>query len=271
MFVDEEIGLQINVRPTGPLPEDFPERQYLTGVSVLSGGHSLVVEVKDPYSVATNGCPYGISPCLADGALRIIVDGKEAKDLLAVTRDVRVTEGIYLSAANLPAECREFGGTQAWARIYREILSGQRELEDQTFEDWVISSSHNAAAPEWCTAYVSNRGLADVQSNQAFFRIVTLGAVIRFGVGVNHRRGAKKDRHGRELPELDFWQGSVGLTGVSFDHENMSGMLGETARPVVDGDGQEILEGIEALRGTVEDYRVSDADATDFALRHSYA
>lgn len=268
MYVDKESGLQVNVRPTGPLPEDFPERQYLTGIAVMSGGHSLVIEVKDPYSIATDGCPDGVSPCLTDGGLRIAVDGKESSDLLAVTQDELVADGIYLSATNLPAECREFGGTIAWGIMYSEMLQRERQLATQTFEEWVVSSLSNAAAPEWCALYVSTRGLTHVQSKQSMLKIVTPHAVVRFGIGVNHRRGGKIDRHGRELPELDFWQGAVGLEGVSHVSEQISGMLGETARPVVDDNGHEIMEGLEALRGSIEDYRVLSAEGTDFPLLH---
>ncbi|MEP4900176.1 MAG: hypothetical protein ABJX82_00025, partial [Paracoccaceae bacterium] len=67
----QDEGVQINVRLTAPLAKDFPNRQLVTGVSVLSGeGHSFVVEVQNPYSVETSGCPNGVHPCLADGALR---------------------------------------------------------------------------------------------------------------------------------------------------------------------------------------------------------
>ena len=49
----------------------------------------------------------------------------------------------------------------------------------------------------------------------------------------------------------------VGVDGLSLDHESRSGILGETARPVLDADGREVMEGFEAFRGTVGDYRVS--------------
>lgn len=267
LFVDKESGLQVNVRPTGPLPEKFPERQYLTGIAVLSRGHSLAIEVKDPYSISTSGCPANVSPCLADGALRISVDGEEEEDLLAVTMGEQVTDDIYLSASNLPTECREFGGGHAWANMLSKRLKGQRYLPGQEkFEDWVVASSHNAVSPESCAEYVSERGLMGVVSKQSVLRIITQDVVVRFGVGVNHRRGGKVDGLGRDLPELDFWQGSVELTGVSLEHENLSGMLGETARPVIDEYGREVLEGLGALRGAVEDYRVAGSEGTDFAL-----
>ena len=60
----------------------------------------------------------------------------------------------------------------------------------------------------------------------------------------------------------------VGLDGLAIDNEHLSGILGETALPVVDENGAEVMEGYDAFRGSVEDYRVSDALGTDFALLH---
>lgn len=58
----------------------------------------------------------------------------------------------------------------------------------------------------------------------------------------------------------------VGLEGFDIDSPALSGILGETARPVYDEAGREVMEGFEAFRGDVEDYRVTDALGTDFAL-----
>ncbi|CAN0551698.1 unnamed protein product, partial [Laminaria digitata] len=44
MIQDKDLGLHINVRVTAPLPQQFPHRQLVTGVSVLFGDHSFVVE-----------------------------------------------------------------------------------------------------------------------------------------------------------------------------------------------------------------------------------
>lgn len=59
LIQDEHV--QINVRLTAPLPKDFPNRQLVTGVSILSGdGHAFIVEVNRPYNVETSGCPDGV-------------------------------------------------------------------------------------------------------------------------------------------------------------------------------------------------------------------
>ncbi|CAN0326012.1 unnamed protein product, partial [Ectocarpus fasciculatus] len=37
---DDDLDLNVNVKLTAPLPEEFPNRQLVTGLSVISGGHS---------------------------------------------------------------------------------------------------------------------------------------------------------------------------------------------------------------------------------------
>ena len=136
----------MNLRVTAPLPEEFPDRQLITGLSVLSEGHSLVIEVNNPYDVETNGCPRGISPCLANGGLRAVVDGEEVDGLLGFSRNKYVADGITMSASNLPVECRQFGGDKIWARMYEEMLQGERELApEEPFEDWILRFGDMAA------------------------------------------------------------------------------------------------------------------------------
>lgn len=43
------------------------------------------------------------------------------------SRHEHVAEGIAVSASNLPVECRQFGGDMIWARMYDEMLQGQRQ------------------------------------------------------------------------------------------------------------------------------------------------
>ena len=270
LVTDKGDDLQINVRITAPSPIDFPDRQFITGVAVLSHGHSLIVEVKDPHTAETPGCSGDVSPCLADGGLSVSVDGELVDYLNGPTNDVHLPGGIELSSSNLPLECREFGGRKVWARMQRDMLRGRRQLvSSNTFEDWVLSFNTNMVAPEFCAAFVSNDDLFNVQSDQALLRVVTPTAVVRVSAGVNTRRAGKTDRFGRDLPELDFWQMGVGVEGLSLNHESLSGLLGETSRVVVDSEGNEVMGGSEALPGMIEDYRVSDAEGTDFALIHN--
>ena len=267
LIKDENADLHINVRLTAPLPDEFPDRQLMTSLSVMSEGHSLVIEVENPYTVDTHGCPGGVSPCLANGGLRMVVDGQEADELRSFSRQVPVAEGtISVSASNLPVECRQFGGDRIWARLYQEMLEGRRRLSTgETLEDWILRFDH-MAAPDWCAKYTAENDLADLQSNHAIFKIETPTVTVRLNAGVNFQGDGELDWDGRVLPDLEFWQMDVGFDGLDVENPTLSGLLGETARPVYDENGQKVMEGSEAFRGTVEDYRVSSALGTHFPL-----
>ena len=267
---DQDADFQVNVRLTAPQPEDFPDRQLVTGLSVLSDGNSLVVEVKDPYTTVTSGCSGEQPVCLANGGLSASVNGQEAGQLLRPTRDAYVADGIDMSGSNLPVECRQFGGDKLWARMYAEMLRGKRQLllnTEITFEDWVLSFD-DMAAPDWCAKYIAEHGLSEVQSIHAIFKIMTPTVDLRLNAGFGYQDGGEINWDGRVLPALEFWQMDVGLDGLAIDNERLSGILGQTARPVVDKNGAEVMEGYGAMRGSVEDYRVSDALGTDFSLLH---
>ncbi|CAN0235144.1 unnamed protein product, partial [Ectocarpus sp. 4 AP-2014] len=172
MIKDDNTDLNINVRLTAPLPDEFPNRQLMTSLAVVSGGHSVVVEVENPYTVDTNGCPEGVSPCLANGGLRIIVDDQEVDELLRFSRHVPVADGaMTVSTSNLPVECRQFGGDRIWARMFQDIKS-RRELHgDESLEEWILRYDHGMSAPGWCAKYIAENDLADLQSSHAIFRI----------------------------------------------------------------------------------------------------
>eukprot|EP00752_Nemacystus_decipiens_P017069 g15286.t1 len=264
---DDDAELIVNVRLTAPLPDEFPDRQLVTGLTVVSEGHSVTIEVEDPYTVDTHGCPEGVSPCLANGGLRMVVDGNQEDGLLRFSREVPMGDGaITVSATNLPVECRQFGGDKIWARMYQEMLEGRRQLLGyESLEDWILSFDR-MAAPDWCTKYIAENDLADLQSTHAIFKIDTPTVTVRLNAGVNYQGGGELDWDGRVLPDLEFWQMDVGMVGLDAENPALSGILGETARPVYDVNGQEVMEGFEAFRGTVEDYRVSGALGVRFAL-----
>lgn len=80
------------------------------GLSVLTADadgfdHSIVIEVKDPHNLDSS-CPGEVSPCLADGSLRVVLDGEET---LLAPGTVSLGQGVQISAANLPGACRSFG------------------------------------------------------------------------------------------------------------------------------------------------------------------
>ena len=150
--------------------------------------------------------------------------------------------------------------------MYDEMLQGSRELSpEEIFEHWILRFD-DMAAPTWCAQYIDNHDLADLQSIHAVFKIQTPTVTVRLNVGTNYQGGGDLDWDGRVLPDLEFWQMDVGLHGLSLENESLSGILGETARPVLDENGREVMEGYEAFRGAVDDYRVSGPLGTQFAL-----
>ena len=266
LIKDDNAELNVNVRLTAPLPEEFPDRQLVTGLTVMSQGHSLTIEVKNPYTVDTDGCPAGVSPCLANGGLRVVVDGQEEDELLGFSRQVPVVDGtMSMSASNLPVECRQFGGDKIWARMYQEMLEGRRQLAGESLEEWILRFD-NMAAPDWCAKFIAENDLADLQSTHAIFKIDTPAVTVRLNAGVNYQGDGEMDGEGRLLPDLEFWQMDVGMDGLNIDNPALSGILGETARPVHNANGDEVMEGFDAFRGTVEDYRVSGALGVHFPL-----
>ena len=177
-----------------------------------------------------------------------------------------MVDGIWVSASNLLVECRQFGADKIWARMYEEFFQGRRTLAAETFEEWLLKyDSH--AAPGWCRKYDEERGLAHVQSNNAAFKILTPTVSVRLNVGVNYQGGGEVDWDGRRIPDLELWQMDIRFEGLKVGHQSLTGLFGETARPVFDDEEIETtMEVHGALRGEVEDYRVSGALGTDFTL-----
>lgn len=105
-----------------------------------------------------------------------------------------------------------------------------------------------------------------MQSAHAIFQITTPTVAVRLNAGIGHQDGGELQWDGRILPDIDVWQMDIGFAGLPLKSETLTGLLGETARPVHDQEGNAVMEGYDAFRGTVEDYRVSGALGTTFAL-----
>lgn len=264
--------VHMNTRVTAPMPAEFPTRQLLSGLSlVTSDGHSLVVEVKDPYTIATEGCSSSTT-CLADGALRILVDGEESQSLQTPGEDMLVTDGLVVSSANLPAECRPFGGDRIWAAQYAAMEdAGRRRLlgGKAPFIDWLLESD-TMPARRWCAKFINEQGAAgmsNVQSNHAVLRIETSGVALRVNIGVNYQDSVVDADGAVVVPELEFWQMDVALEEMQLSGEG-GGMLGDTSNYVFGDDGVPITSGMKALHAPVEMYRVSGPLGVDFEQMH---
>lgn len=91
---------------TSPVP-DLPEITYITDLSVTTTGvdgleHTMVIQVTDPHTM-DSACPVGVTPCLAEGALSVEIDGEEA---LLTPGALSLAPNVAISAINLPGECR---------------------------------------------------------------------------------------------------------------------------------------------------------------------
>lgn len=89
-----------------------PEITYITGLSLLTTDsegdeHSVVITFKTPHSLRS-ACPTSgdgiVSPCLADGALSVVLD--RHKDRLLEPGTAVLGPGVIVDALNLPGSCR---------------------------------------------------------------------------------------------------------------------------------------------------------------------
>ncbi|CAM9500523.1 unnamed protein product [Ectocarpus sp. 8 AP-2014] len=262
-------NMHMNMRVTSPVPS-LPEITYITGLSLLTTDangeiHSIVIEVKNPHDIES-ACPAGVSPCLADGSLKVTLDGKEE---LSAAGSVALADDVTVTAVNLPGACRSFGFEHYWERKKLENARHGRHLGEQSMGDWLLGDP-TATNMDECTEYVAQAegqagGLFTHQSEHASFQIVTPTATVRLSHGRLHQI-ATRDPTGRfDLPDHITWQMNMGI-----DHNDVSysatGILGETSTPTKDAYGQDIMSGMEAIRGSEEDYRVAGPLDVTFAM-----
>ncbi|CAN0210111.1 unnamed protein product [Scytosiphon promiscuus] len=266
-------GLHLNMRVTSPVPS-MPEITYITGVSLITADpdgveHTIVIEVTNPHTLESS-CPEGVSPCLADGALTVEVDGSE---VLVAPGTVAVGPEVVISAINLPGACRSFGFEKYWDRKKLEFAQAGRKLNliggMQDMGDWILSDPTITNAAE-CAEYVAystaagSRGLFNHESEHSLFQIVTPSGLVRLSHGRLHQLPMRDPTDQFDLPEHLTWQ-----MNLAIDHTNVSpeaaGILGETLVPTVGGSGKPIMQGMEAIRGKQADYRVGGAFDTAFA------
>ncbi|CAM9380344.1 unnamed protein product [Ectocarpus sp. 8 AP-2014] len=135
-------NMNVNMRVTSPVA-DLPEITYITGLSVLTTDtdgleHSIVIEVAEPHNLDSS-CPAGVSPCLADGALVVLLDGEES---LLAPGTVVLGGDVEVSAANLPGACRSFGFEKYWERKKLENARAGRLLRTTpSMGEWILEAS----------------------------------------------------------------------------------------------------------------------------------
>ena len=266
-------SLHLNMRVTAPVP-DVPEITYITGISLLTIGtdgveRSIAISVNSPHNM-DSACPTGMPTCLADGALTVIIDGKDA---LASPGTAVAGPGVEVSAVNLPGACRSFGFEKYWERKRLEqVRVGQADgYELQNVAELVADASQapaSRAMGEWvlgdptatnmmeCAVYVAESmitdgGLFAHQSEHASFKISAPAATVRVSHGRLHQVPMRDPTDMYDLPDHVTWQ-----MNLAVEHHEIgrtaTGVLGETFAPTVDGSGNAIMNGMGAIRGTQE-------------------
>lgn len=258
-LISDAPSMHMNMRVTAPVPS-MPEITYITGLSVVTADaegvdHSIVIEVTNPRSLES-ACHDGVSPCLADGALTVTIDGSEQ---LLQPGTVSVAQDVTVSAANLPGECRSFGFEKYWERKKLEYAqaTGRRLSGEQSMGEWIVGDP-TATNMKECMEYVAKataggeEGLFEHQSEHASFQIVTPTATVRLSHGKLHQLPMRDPTDRFDLPDHLTWQMNLGLerNDVSTD---ATGVLGETLVPSIDEEGHEIMSGMESIRGSQED------------------
>ena len=272
------LNFHVNVRLSAPMPEEFPDKQLVSAMSVQTddGLHSLLIEVKNPYSTDTDGCfQESSAPCLADGGLRILVDGVESAALQAPAENVLLPGGegqssasaVVVSSTNLPAEYRPFGGNRVWAAQFAGKTIDHRQLHSGSvpFHEWILQPD-TLAAPTWCANFLEegvSDGLLAMWSKHATFRVETPVASVKINVGVNYQDLETNPDGTVTVPRLEFWQTDLGFHDFTLS-DSVAGLLGDTSRWVLDDEGMPVTSGLGALHGSVSSYRVAGAFARDF-------
>ncbi|CAM9207570.1 unnamed protein product [Ectocarpus sp. 13 AM-2016] len=261
-------NMNVNMRVTSPVA-NLPEITYITGLSVLTTDtdgleHSIVIEVARPHNLDSS-CPAGVSPCLADGALVVLLDGEES---LLAPGTVALGAEVEVSAANLPGACRSFGFEKYWQRKKLENARAGRLLRTTpSMGEWILGDP-TATNMNECMEYVARAeaeegGVFAHQSEHASFQIVTPKATIRLSHGRLHQIAMRDPTDRFDLPDHLTWQMNLAVHHEDVSHD-AKGILGQTFVPTRDAEGKPIMTGLEAIRGTEEEYRVDGALGVDF-------
>lgn len=274
-LISELPTMHVNMRVTSPVPS-LPKITYITGLSVITADddgllHTVVITVKDPHNL-NSGCPGGVSPCLADGSLSVVLDGRET---LREPGSVMLGPDVEVFAVNLPGECRSFGFEKYWEREKREyaLQADHRRLgESVDMGEWILgdpTATNMVERTEYVARAMADKdGLFSYQSEHASIQIVTLKATIRLSHGRLHQLAMRDPTDRFDIPEHLTWQMNMAIdrTGVS---RTAKGVLGETFVPTLNSNGAPIMHGMEAIRGTEADCEWSGLCSKDMSHEHT--
>lgn len=278
LLVDEPSTL-LTMKVHAPVPT-VSQITYIVGFALKANDlngvpHTVEVRTNHPENFnAQTQCPGGENePCLADGALTVLLDGKP------MTRPGMQTlaPGLIVGAVNLPGECRPFGFENYWAKKVHEAemtaaVAGRRlEVSSMSMDDWVLRDQAATNRAE-CEAYVARAVEQDTlftyQSEHVSFQIVTPQLSIRANHGKLHQIAMRDPTDKFDLPDHRTFQQNIGLERAVVG-DFPQGVLGETTRPILDEAGNPIMFGMSAIRGGEEDYRVSGPFDGNFIIRQT--
>ncbi|CAM9792957.1 unnamed protein product [Choristocarpus tenellus] len=264
--------VSLNMRVTAPVP-GVDLITYITGIGmVLTGNdgenHTVVITVENPENLQPK-CPKEEVPCIADGALSVIVDGDKAR-----LGKVSLGGGVSIVAVNLPGECRPFGFERYWlekSKLSEQIVVDQsrRLFSDVPMEDWILNETKQTNPVE-CEEYVlkaaADGTLFDLQSEHTSFQITSPELSLRINHGKIHQVAMRDPTDKFDLPDHIAYQMNIIIEDITLD-EYPQGILGETVHPTVNEMGDFIMAGPRVIRGEEEDYVVADPLAMGFILR----
>ncbi|CAM9616834.1 unnamed protein product [Ectocarpus sp. 12 AP-2014] len=268
--------IHLNMRVTSPVPS-VPEITYITGLGIATTDadgldHTIVITVTDPHSL-DSACPVGVSPCLADGALTVQLDGKDA---LLAPGEVLLGPQVAISTVNLPGACRSFGFEEYWERKKKEYARGGRRLsastQMQAMSDWILGDPTATNMAE-CTEYVVEAtrnglgGLLEHDSEHTSFQILTPMGTIRLSHGRLHQLPMRDPTDSFDLPDHLTWQMNLAIDRIDVS-PNATGILGETQKPTLDANGSPIMQGMASIRGAQDDYLVEGPLDSVFTAAH---
>ena len=250
-------SMHVNMRVTSPMPS-LQQITYITGISLLTKDdegveHTVVIAVKEPNSL-DSACPKNVYPCLADGALEVVIDGNEE---LISPGEVSVGPGVQVTAVNIPGECRSFGFEKYWERKKEEYaMAGRRLSNTLSIGEWVLADPTATNMVE-CATYVadamaSEGGMFTHQSEHVSFQIVTPAGNIRLSHGRLHQLPMRDPTDRFDLPDHTTWQMNMAVDSNDVGL-GATGVLGETMVPTLDDNGMPIMHGMGAIRGSQED------------------
>lgn len=265
-LISDPPSLQLNMRVTVPFPS-LPEITYITGFALLTTDdvgfhHSIVVTTNEPHNLET-ACPVGVSPCLANGSLTVLLDGEEA---LVAPGTVSLAPGIDITVVNTPGECRPFGFARHWEKKKQDNAALGASMEQENAQERRMLSTRLSMG-EWiladptvtnmadCTDYVAHSAVVDGglfahQSEHSSFRIATPAANIRLSHGKEYEFIMRDSTI--DLPNHVTWQMNIAIDDIDAGLD-AKGILGETVVPTRDASGNRIMHGVECIRGVQAD------------------